>query len=155
MQSRKLHEGEHMYLWQLLLMSWYLALYVLEHSRATFEVSFPGTQENCLFLLWLQQLWLAHRLQVKGMEKYTLVLGASARCNMSWKRLSSIALLISSDIPNMLAPLHHSILVCILLTVLGMSLCSNITLYEYKPKMRQALQRKPLIWLQEANLTKS
>ena len=89
------------------------------------------------------------------MEKYTLVLGASAWCNMSWKRLSSNALLISSDIHNTLAPLHHSLLVCILLTVLGMSLCNNVTLYEYKSEMKQALQRKPLIWLQEANLTKS
>lgn len=54
-----------------------------------------------------------------------------AWCSASWKEQSSTALLTLSDIPITSAPLHHSLLACILPKVLGKSLCNNITAYEY------------------------
>jgi len=46
-----------------------------------------------------------------------------------------------SDIPFMLAPLHHSLLARTLSEAPEKSLCNNFTTYEYQLEMRGALQR--------------
>lgn len=118
------------------------------HLRGKFPKNI-GKQSSFLALV---AAVMAGTWSLQGKGEIRFVLGASAQCNMSWKRLSSAALLIIWH-PQHVKSFHHSLLVCILPTVRGMSLCNNITLYEHKPQMRQALQRKPLIWLQGANLT--